>query len=207
MSIQEVKDAWIFMDRNTTIWKHDFQAAQGVFQPIHWVALHRMQCMLRLAPHEGRIADIGCSYGILTLNVAWKKPRAEVIGIDPDENRLSVGKQLLIEHPLKNCSFQKGTVDEPGIQPNSCSGVICTETLDHIKDVRPHLKESVQKLMDLLVPGGRLILSIPALEEMGKETAPLPPSPLSMKDFDFLAKKQEDRNCPRWWHLFYVDKV
>ncbi|HYF50929.1 MAG TPA: class I SAM-dependent methyltransferase [Planctomycetota bacterium] len=207
MAIQDVHDQWIFLDRNTGIWKGELQAAQGVYQPIHWVAMHRMQCMLRLAPHEGRIADIGCSYGIFALNMAWKKPRAEVIGIDPDENRLAVGLQLLKEHPLANCKFQKGTVDEPNIPPNSCSGVFCTETLDHIKDVKPRLKECVDKLMNLLLPGGRLILSIPALEEMGRETSPMPPSPLYIKDFDFLPKKRDDRNCPRWWHLFYVDKV
>ena len=207
MAVQSVKDEWIYLERNTNIWNTHVQAAQGVFQPIHWVAMHRMQCMLRLAPHEGRIVDIGCSYGILTLNMAWKKPRAEVIGIDPDEQRLAVGNQLLAEHHLTNCKFAKGTVDEPGIAPNSCSGVVCTETLDHIKDIKPRLHECVDKLMTLLLPGGRLLLSIPALEEMGKETAPLPPSPLSMKDFDFLRHRQVDRNCPRWWHLFYVDKV
>ncbi len=207
MSLQEVKDAWIYLDRNTGIWRGQVEAAQGVFQPIHWVALHRMQCVLRLSPHEGRIVDIGCSYGILTLNMAWKKPRAEVIGLDPDEQRLAVGRQLLTEHPLSNCKFQRGTVEEPGIPPRSCSGIICTETLDHIKDIKPRLKEAVDRLLDLLLPGGRLILSIPALEEMGKETAPLPPSPLSMKDFSFLRHIHEDRNCPRWWHLFYVDKV
>ncbi|HEY3321356.1 MAG TPA: class I SAM-dependent methyltransferase [Planctomycetota bacterium] len=207
MSIQEVKDAWIFLDRNTGVWPKQLQSAQGVFQPIHWVAMHRMQCMLRLIPHEGRIADIGCSYGILTLNMAWKKPRAEVVGIDPDESRLEVGRQLVQEHHLPNCRFVKGTVAEPGIEPGSCSGVICTETLDHIRDIRPHMKEAVDQLLGLLLPGGRLIISIPSLEEMGKETAPLPPSPLSLHDFDFLKNKQIDRNCPRWWHLFYVDKL
>jgi len=207
MAIQDVKDSWIFLDRNTGIWRGQLQAAQGVFQPIHWVAMHRMQCMLRLAPHQGKIVDIGCSYGILTLNLAWKKPRAEIVGIDPDETRLAVGTQLLSEHQLPNCTFQKGTVDEPGIKPGTCSGVICTETLDHIKDVKPHLQEKVENLMSLLLPGGRLILSIPALEEMSKESSPLPPSPLSIHDFDFITNKQVDRNCPRWWHLFYVDKL
>jgi 2-polyprenyl-3-methyl-5-hydroxy-6-metoxy-1,4-benzoquinol methylase len=207
MAIQEVKDSWIYLDRNTGVWRGEVHAAQGVFQPIHWVAMHRMQCTLRLAPHEGRIADIGCSYGILTLNMAWKKPRAEVIGIDPDESRLAVGKQLVSEHHLTNCSFQKGTVEEPGIPPASCSGIICTETLDHIKDIKPHLKETVDKLMDLLLPGGRLILSILSVESMSRETAPLPPSPLTLRDFDFLSHKQVDRNCPQWWHMFYVDKT
>ena len=207
MSIQEVKDAWIYLDRNTGIWRGQIQAAQGVFQPIHWVALHRMECMMRLVPFEGRIADIGCSYGISTLNIAWKKPRAEVIGIDPDESRLAVGRQLVNDHKIGNCRFEKGTVDQSGIEPGSCAGVICTETLDHIKDIKPRLQDAVGKLMDLLMPGGRLILSIPSLEEMGRETMPLPPSPLNMADFDFLATKQIDRNCPRWWHLFYIDKV
>ena len=38
MSIQEVKDAWIYLDRNTGIWRGELHSAQGVFQPIHWVA-------------------------------------------------------------------------------------------------------------------------------------------------------------------------
>ena len=207
MALQDVKDTWIYLDRNTGVWHGEVHAAQGVFQPIHWVAMHRMQCTLRLAPHEGRIADIGCSYGILTLNMAWKKPRAEVIGIDPDETRLAVGKQLLAEHHLTNCHFQKGTVEEPGIPPGSCSGVVCTETLDHIKDIKPHLEASVQKLMNLLLPGGRLILSILALEAFGKDTAAAPPCPLTIADFAFLRNGQMDYNCPKWWHMFYVDKV
>lgn len=205
MAIQEVKDTWIYLDRNTGVWHGEVHAAQGVFQPIHWVAMHRMRCMLRLAPHEGRIADIGCSYGILTLNMAWKKPRAEVIGIDPDEKRLAVGKQLLAEHHLANCRFQKGTVEEPGVPAGSCSGVICTETLDHIKDIKPRLEAAVQKLMDLLLPGGRLILAILAAEAFSKESAP--PCPLTMEDFAFLRDKQVDCNCPKWWHMFYVDKA
>jgi len=207
MALQEVKDTWIYLDRNSGVWHGEVHSAQGVFQPIHWVAMHRMQCTLRLAPHEGRIADIGCSYGILTLNMAWKKPRADVIGIDPDEARLAVGKQLLAEHRLTNCHFQKGTVEEPGVPPGSCSGVICTETLDHIKDIKPHLEGAVEKLMNLLLPGGRLILSILALEAFGKDPAPAPPCPLTMEDFAFLERKQVDYNCPKWWHMFYVDKV
>jgi 2-polyprenyl-3-methyl-5-hydroxy-6-metoxy-1,4-benzoquinol methylase len=166
-----------------------------------------MQCTLRLAPHEGRIADIGCSYGILTLNMAWKKPRAEIVGVDPDESRLAVGRQLVSEHRLTNCKFQKGTVEEAGIPEGSCSGVICTETLDHIKDIKPRLKEAVDKLLALLLPGGRLIVSVLAIDAISRETAPLPPSPLSMQDFAFLRKLQMDRNCPQWWHMFYVDKV
>jgi len=46
--------------------------------------------------------------------------------------------------------------------------VICTETLDHIPGIKPRLEEAVGKLMNLLLPGGRLLLSIPALSEMGK---------------------------------------
>jgi len=136
MARQDVTDSWIYLERRTGVHSAPLQTAQGVLQPIHWVAMHRMQCMLRLAPHEGRIADIGCSYGILTLNLAWKKPRTEVIGLDPDESRLAIGRDLLKEHRLQNCRFQKGTVEEPGIPPGSCSGVICTETLDHIPGIK-----------------------------------------------------------------------
>jgi 2-polyprenyl-3-methyl-5-hydroxy-6-metoxy-1,4-benzoquinol methylase len=166
-----------------------------------------MQCMLRLMPHEGIIADIGCSYGILTLNMAAKKPRAHVIGIDPDEQRLTVGDQLKAEHNIVNCNFEIANLDANSLKPGTCSGIVCTETLDHIPFIKPRLEEAVNKLMELLRPGGRLLLSIPALEEMGKDTLPrLPPSPLYLKDFAFIKNMQHDRNCPRWWHLFYVDK-
>lgn len=206
MSLQEVKDQWIYLDRNTGIWRGHIEAAQGVFQPIHWVAMHRMQCMLRLMPHEGQIADIGCSYGILTLNMAAKKPRAHLLGIDPDAQRLEVGNQLKTEHHLANIAFEKATLDENSLQPGTCSGVICTETLDHIEGIKPRLEQAVEKLMGLLKPGGRLLLSIPALDEMGKDMPRQPPSPLTMQDFAFLKNIQYDRNCPRWWHLFFVDK-
>ena len=205
MSLQEVRNAWIYLDRNTQIWRGALSAAQGVFQPIHWVALGRMEAELRLAPYEGRIADIGCGHGIVTVNLAWKRPRAEVIGIDPDDARLGVGRQLLEEHKLRNCSFRKASLEASGIEPGSCTGVLCTETLDHIPDVRPVLKEKVELLLALLRPGGRLILSI--LDEQGTgETGVVPPSPLKLADFDFLQGKVVDRNCPRWWYLFYVDK-
>lgn len=205
MSIQEVRNAWIYLDSNTQIWRGGVSAAQGVYQRIHWVALARMQAELRLAPYEGRIADMGCGHGIVTINLAWKKPRTEVIGIDPDENRLAIGRQLLSEHQLRNCSFQTGTIEEPGIDPGSCSGVICTEVLDHLPDVKAVLKEKVEKLLALLAPGGRLILSV-LDSENASDASVKPPSPLAISDFDFLTTKVADRNCPRWWHLFYVDK-
>jgi 2-polyprenyl-3-methyl-5-hydroxy-6-metoxy-1,4-benzoquinol methylase len=206
MSLQMVKDEWIYLDGDAGAWK-GMQSAQGVFQPIHWVAMHRMQCVLRLAPHAGPIADIGCSYGVFSLNLAWKKPRVEVVGLDPDEKRLSVAQRLLVEHHLSNCRFQKGSVEEPAIPPNSCACVICTETLDHIAGIKPHLEQAVAGLLRLLMPGGRLILSIPALEEMAGQGTPPAPSPLNMGDFAFLSNLVEDHNCPRWWHLFYVDKI
>ncbi|MCZ7649312.1 MAG: class I SAM-dependent methyltransferase [Planctomycetota bacterium] len=205
MSLQEVQNAWIYLDRNTMIWRGPIQAAQGVFQPIHWVAQTRMQAELRLAPNEGRIADVGCGYGIVTVNLAWKKPRTEVIGIDPDDKRLEVGRQLLQEHRLKNCTFRTGTLEETGIEPGSCTGVICTELLDHLPEGKAKLQERIGKLMDLLQPGGRLLVSFldpEGFEYMGVK----PPSPLTMSDFDWLKEKVVERNCPRWWYMFYLDK-
>lgn len=205
MSLQEVQNAWIYLDSNTMIWRGPIQAAQGVFQPIHWVAQSRMQAELRLAPNEGRIADIGCGYGIVTANLAWKKPRTEVIGIDPDEGRLQVGTQLVAEHKLRNCTFRKGSLEESGIEPNSCTGVICTEVLDHLPDGKEKLQERVAKLMEFLQPGGRLLVSFldpEGFDYIGNK----PSSPLRMEDFAFAKDKVLERNCPRWWYLFYIDK-
>jgi 2-polyprenyl-3-methyl-5-hydroxy-6-metoxy-1,4-benzoquinol methylase len=205
MSIQDVRNSWIYLDRNTQLWRGHISATQGVYQPIHWVAQGRMQAELRLTPYEGRIADVGCGHGILTVNLAWKLPRTEVIGVDPDEDGLAIGRELLREHQIRNCSFRVGTIEQPGIEPASCTGVLCTETLDHIPDVKPKLKEKVDQLLALVRPGGRLIISILDLEG-GADSGMAPPSPLSLADFGFLPQLLVDRNCPRWWLLFYVDK-
>jgi hypothetical protein len=63
----------------------------------------------------------------------------------------------------------------------------------------------VEQLIGLLMPGGRLILSIldqDCMEEAGIQVA----SPLELTDFAFITHPMLDRNCPRWWYLFYVDK-
>jgi 2-polyprenyl-3-methyl-5-hydroxy-6-metoxy-1,4-benzoquinol methylase len=205
MAIQDVSNAWIYLDRNTQIWRGSISASQGVYQPIHWVALGRMHAELRLCPNEGRIVDMGCGHGIVTINLAWKKPRSEVIGIDPDEQRMAIGQQLLNEHRIPNCRFEKGAIEGNKIEPGSCTAVICTEVLDHIPNIKPVLKEKVDLLLKLLRPGGRLILSF--LDAEGaKETSIAPASLLTLEDFAFIQNMALDRNCPRWWFLFYVDK-
>ena len=205
MSIQEVSSAWIYMDRNTQVWQGHVPASQGVFQPIHWVTLGRMRAELQLVPNEGRVADVGCGSGLVSVNLAWKKPRTEVIGIDPDDLRMQIGKHLVTEHRIPNCRFEVGSIESNAIEKESCACVLCTEVLDHIPDVKPQLEDHVERLIELLMPGGRLILSFldqECMEEAGISVA----SPLALSDFGFITRLMLDRNCPRWWYLFYVDK-
>lgn len=205
MSIQEVSSAWLYLDRNTRVWEGHVPISQGVFQPIHWVTLGRMRAELQLVPNEGRIADVGCGSGIVSVNMAWKKPRTEVIGIDPDDSRMVIGRQLAQEHRIPNCRFDVGSIENNAIEKESCACVLCTEVLDHIPNVKGKLEELVECLIGLLMPGGRLILSFldqECLAEAGIEVV----SPLVLSDFDFITHPMLDRNCPRWWYLFYVDK-
>ena len=55
------------------------------------------------------VIDIGCGSGTITLDVAEAVRPGQVIGIDPNEERIDLAREWLTQHPyINNVSFQLG---------------------------------------------------------------------------------------------------
>lgn len=53
---------------------------------------------------QGLILDIGCGHGLFDVLLAYKNNKRKIIGIDPDEGKISIAKQL--EKRFPNLQFQ-----------------------------------------------------------------------------------------------------
>ena len=63
--------------------------------------------MLNYFPSEGRLVDLGCGNGIFPALLALKSPKMSIIGIDDDEKKLKIAKELF---NFKNLKFEKGNI-------------------------------------------------------------------------------------------------
>jgi ubiquinone/menaquinone biosynthesis C-methylase UbiE len=103
-----------------------------------------------LAPLRGdeRALDAGCGTGALALALAALV--GEVVGIDPDEERIEAARALA----PPNVRFEPGDATALGFAASSFDLVGCLRVLHHAR--RPELV--VAELTRVLRPGGRLLL-------------------------------------------------
>jgi 2-polyprenyl-3-methyl-5-hydroxy-6-metoxy-1,4-benzoquinol methylase len=100
-------------------------------------------------PHL-RILDVGCGYGRLTLPILQQFPDAEVVGMDISATFVDLFQQT---------TSQKAILGSLEALP-PCLGqfdyILCVTVLMYVQE--PHLQEALQHLLDLLRPGGALLL-------------------------------------------------
>jgi SAM-dependent methyltransferase len=75
--------------------------------------LHGLDCAL---PSGCRVLEIGCASGGHLIPLAWYHPRSRFVGIDLSESQIRVGKQLIDEAGLKNCTLR--AVDVSCFEPD-----------------------------------------------------------------------------------------
>jgi 2-polyprenyl-3-methyl-5-hydroxy-6-metoxy-1,4-benzoquinol methylase len=107
-----------------------------------------------------RFLDAGCAYGGY-LVAAAEAGAAEVVGIDVDEDYLSLAQELLAAYEV-NGRLELGSVDDPELLGRlaGSSGfdvATCTDVLEHVADAGATL----ERLARSLAPGGRLYIAVP----------------------------------------------
>lgn len=104
---------------------------------------------------HGKVLDIGCGAGTISLYIASKG--YPVLGIDISQNAIIACKKSAKAIGLKNIRFQRITF--PQSVPNEkFDYIICSEVLEHLKDDNLALK----KIYLLLKNGGLAFISTPS---------------------------------------------
>jgi len=101
-----------------------------------------------------RVLDVGCGRGFYEMAISNIFSGVKVVGVDLNENYLSVGKNAVRD---KNVTFLKADATKLPFKSGSFDRVICSEVLEHIPDDEGVLKE----IRRVLKRGGKAIISVP----------------------------------------------
>lgn len=136
---------------------HNWQAQQGRMSQLTsyyaWTAAN-------MRPHfrPGRVLDAGCGSGTLLAVVADEF--SELVGVDFAEDNVREALQRFAGWPnvaISQVDLARDDVARLGA--GSFDTVLTTDVMEHIQDDR----QFVRRMASLLVPGGRLIIKVPAL--------------------------------------------
>jgi len=118
----------------------------------------------------GRLIDLGCGPGHITLLAAETLPDADILGVDAARSMLRIAEAHRAESPARDrVRFLRGRVQELGLASASFDGVFSNTVLHHIPDPVPFLAEAKR----LLAPGGAFLIRDLARPETEEKLAAL----------------------------------
>jgi SAM-dependent methyltransferase len=106
------------------------------------------------------VADIGCGSGTVLSVLRQRQIGARLLGVDLSEASIATLRARWSGDP--SVGLQVGSITGTGLPDGSCDLVVCTETLEHLFPA--DFGDGLAEIARVLVPGGRLLASVP-LEE------------------------------------------
>jgi glycosyltransferase involved in cell wall biosynthesis len=126
-------------------------------------ALHRYTAFLwdLIRPYVGRrVLEVGSGTGAMTRHLA---SREYVVATDLDQQYVELLRRTYAGKPnVAVRQLDLARLSEDGLAPRSFDTVVCSNVLEHVEDDGAALRA----MRDLCVPGGRVVLIIPAFRQL-----------------------------------------
>jgi ubiquinone/menaquinone biosynthesis C-methylase UbiE len=131
-----------------------------------------------------RLLDCGCGPGSITLGLAEAVHPGEVVGIDPNPDRLELARAASAQRGISNVRFEQGDVHALGFPSESFDAALVHAVMEHLEDP----VGALQKLRRVLRPGG--VLGVRSAEHTADLIAPPIPNIALLLD---LYRRQKER--------------
>jgi 2-polyprenyl-3-methyl-5-hydroxy-6-metoxy-1,4-benzoquinol methylase len=114
-----------------------------------------VDAVTRAIPAGGRVLDLGCGAGNISLALAERGYR--VLGADGAPEMVREALAEAEKRGLKNAEFVEADITTLAMEPDSFDAVVCSSVIEYVQNDAALLLE----MRRLLRPSGRLILSVP----------------------------------------------
>jgi chemotaxis methyl-accepting protein methylase len=134
-----------------------YRKVQGVplgtrlFLGLRW-RLTPYPVMASKVPLSGRVLDLGCGHGLLSMAMALQAPGRTVLGIDHDEARIELARRASREIP--NLELRPGSLLTPPAGP--FSGITAIDVMHYFEPEAQ--REILRRAHESLEPGGCLLV-------------------------------------------------
>jgi ubiquinone/menaquinone biosynthesis C-methylase UbiE len=110
----------------------------------------RVVLPLLAVPERGRVLDVGCGYGGLSLILAEMRPDLQVTGIDLEPQAVANATRSATERGFANLTFEQGDAHRLNYADEQFEAVVCQTVLTHV----PKPETVVREMARALKPGG-----------------------------------------------------
>lgn len=117
--------------------------------------LYLKQALAELDPDPRRILDAGCGRGELTIYLARRYPKAEVLGIDFSASDLAHADQVRLAAKVENVRFEERDLTQP-FRDGSFDMMLSWEVIQCVADD----KMALRNMYAALAPGGICLIHV-----------------------------------------------
>ena len=97
-------------------------------------------------PQSGRVLDVGCGNGGISLLLADLRPDLQILGVDYEPKPLEDASTYAARNGLKNLTFEQGDAHNLKYDDATFDGVLCQTVLTHVRDAQAVVKEMTRVL-------------------------------------------------------------
>lgn len=97
-------------------------------------------------PDSGRVLDVGCGNGGISLLLADLRPDLSILGVDFEPKPLEDASAYAARNGLKNLTFEQGDAHNLKYDDGTFDAVLCQTVLTHVRDAQTVIKEMTRVL-------------------------------------------------------------